>query len=63
MVIEHSQETIKTVNGTIDLGPEDGDKPVLNLSKVGEIVATGTPEQVVKEPRSYTGHHQAAAGG
>jgi excinuclease ABC subunit A len=32
----------------IDLGPEGGDKG-------GEIVAEGTPEQVAKEPRSYTG--------
>jgi excinuclease ABC subunit A len=34
----------------IDLGPEGGDKG-------GEIVATGTPEQVAEEPRSYTGHY------
>ena len=36
----------------IDLGPEGGDKG-------GEIVAEGTPEQVAKEPRSYTGHYLA----
>jgi excinuclease ABC subunit A len=34
----------------IDLGPEGGDKG-------GEIVAEGTPEQVAREPRSYTGHY------
>jgi len=50
VVIEHNLEVIKTADWIIDLGPEGGDKG-------GEIVATGTPEQVVKEPRSYTGHY------
>lgn len=36
----------------IDLGPEGGEKG-------GEIVAVGTPEEVVKEARSYTGHYLA----
>ena len=49
-VIEHNLEVIKTADWIIDLGPEGGDKG-------GEIVAIGTPEQVVKEPRSYTGHY------
>jgi excinuclease ABC subunit A len=48
VVIEHNLEVIKTADWIIDLGPEGGDKG-------GEIVATGTPEQVVKEKRSYTG--------
>jgi len=48
-VIEHNLEVIKTADW-IDLGPEGGDKG-------GEIVAIGTPEQVVKEPRSYTGRY------
>ncbi len=39
---------IKTADWIIDLGPEGGDGG-------GEIVAAGTPEQVVKEKRSYTG--------
>ena len=40
----------------IDLGPEGGDKPVLSeVEGGGEIVAEGTPEQVAREPRSYTG--------
>jgi excinuclease ABC subunit A len=44
----------------IDLGPEGGDKPVLSeVEGGGEIVAEGTPEQVAKEPRSYTGHYLA----
>ncbi|WP_116090984.1 excinuclease ABC subunit UvrA [Sphingomonas crusticola] len=50
VVIEHNLEVIKTADWIIDLGPEGGDKG-------GEIVATGTPEQVVKEARSYTGHY------
>jgi excinuclease ABC subunit A len=50
VVIEHNLEVIKTADWIIDLGPEGGDKG-------GEIVAVGTPETVVKEPRSYTGHY------
>jgi excinuclease ABC subunit A len=52
VVIEHNLDVIKTADYIIDLGPEGG-------VKGGEIVATGTPEQVVKEPRSYTGHYLA----
>ncbi len=50
VVIEHNLDVIKTADWIIDLGPEGG-------VKGGEIVAEGTPEQVVKEPRSYTGHY------
>ena len=50
VVIEHNLDVIKTADWIIDLGPEGG-------VKGGEIVATGTPEQVVKEPRSYTGQY------
>ncbi len=52
VVIEHNLEVIKTADWIIDLGPEGGDKG-------GEIVAEGTPEQVVQEPRSYTGYYLA----
>jgi excinuclease ABC subunit A len=52
VVIEHNLEVIKTADWIIDLGPEGGDKG-------GEIVAEGTPEEVAKEPRSYTGHYLA----
>ncbi|ARR53734.1 excinuclease ABC subunit A [Rhizorhabdus wittichii DC-6] len=48
VVIEHNLEVIKTADWVIDLGPEGG-------VRGGEIVAEGTPEQVAKEPRSYTG--------
>ena len=47
-VIEHNLEVIKTADWIIDLGPEGGDGG-------GEIVAAGTPEDIVREKRSYTG--------
>lgn len=49
VVIEHNLEVIKTADWVVDIGPEGGDGG-------GEIVATGTPEDVVKVERSYTGH-------
>jgi excinuclease ABC subunit A len=52
VVIEHNLDVIKTADWIIDLGPEGG-------VKGGEIVAVGTPEQVVKEKRSYTGRYLA----
>ena len=48
VVIEHNLEVIKTADWVIDLGPEGGDGG-------GEIVAEGTPEDIVKVARSYTG--------
>ena len=48
VVIEHNLEVIKTADWIIDLGPEGGDGG-------GEIVAAGTPEDIVKVSRSYTG--------
>ena len=48
VVIEHNLEVIKTADWIIDLGPEGGDGG-------GEIVAAGMPEDLVREPRSYTG--------
>ena len=50
VVIEHNLEVIKTADWIIDLGPEGGEGG-------GEIVALGTPEDVVKVARSYTGHY------
>ncbi|MGE0565969.1 MAG: excinuclease ABC subunit UvrA [Pseudolabrys sp.] len=52
VVIEHNLEVIKTADWIIDLGPEGGDGG-------GEIVASGTPEDVVKVKRSYTGQFLA----
>ena len=48
VVIEHNLEVIKTADWIIDLGPEGGDGG-------GEIVAAGTPEDIVREKASYTG--------
>lgn len=52
VVIEHNLEVIKTADWIIDLGPEGGDGG-------GEIVAAGTPEDVAKVKRSYTGQFLA----
>ena len=48
IVIEHNLDLIKTADYIIDLGPEGGEGG-------GEIVAVGSPEQIVKNERSYTG--------
>ncbi|HEX3484312.1 MAG TPA: excinuclease ABC subunit UvrA [Micropepsaceae bacterium] len=50
IVIEHNLEVIKTADWIIDLGPEGGEGG-------GEIIAAGTPEQVAKVARSYTGQY------
>jgi len=50
VVIEHNLDVIKTADYIIDLGPEGGDRG-------GEIIATGTPEEVIKAPNSYTGQY------
>lgn len=50
LVIEHNLDIIKAADYIIDLGPEGGDKG-------GAIVATGTPEEVVKNRKSYTGKY------
>ncbi len=52
VVIEHNLEVIKTADWILDLGPEGGDGG-------GEIVAVGTPEDVAKNARSYTGRYLA----
>ncbi len=48
LVIEHNLDVIKSADWIIDMGPEGGDKG-------GEVVAQGTPHDVAKEKRSYTG--------
>ena len=49
LVIEHNLDVIKAADHLIDLGPEGG-------VRGGQLVASGTPEDVMKNPRSYTGH-------
>ena len=50
IVIEHNLDVIKNSDWIIDLGPEGGDNG-------GQVVATGTPEQIANNPKSYTGQH------
>ena len=49
LVIEHNLDVIKSADWVIDMGPEGG-------SGGGQIVATGTPEQIAANPASHTGH-------
>ena len=53
IVIEHDLDVIKTADYIIDIGPEGGDRG-------GTVVASGTPEEVAKNPDSYTGKYIAA---
>jgi excinuclease ABC subunit A len=48
VVIEHNLDVIKTADWIIDLGPEGG-------SGGGQVVAVGTPEELAKKKKSYTG--------
>ena len=50
VVIEHNLDVIKTADYIIDIGPEGGDKG-------GTVIAKGTPEQVAKNKKSYTGEY------
>jgi excinuclease ABC subunit A len=48
IVIEHNLDVVKTADWIIDLGPEGGERG-------GEVVATGTPEEIIQHEKSYTG--------
>ena len=48
LVIEHNLDVIKKADWIIDLGPEGGEAG-------GEVIATGTPEQIADVPESFTG--------
>ena len=50
VVIEHNLDVIKVADYIIDLGPEGG-------SLGGEVIATGTPEEIAKNKNSYTGEY------
>ena len=53
VIVEHNLEVVKTADWLIDLGPEGGDGG-------GELVAAGTPEEIVKVKKSYTGKYLKA---
>ena len=53
LVIEHNLDVVKNADYIIDLGPEGGDSG-------GEIIACGTPEEIAKNRRSFTGHYLEA---
>lgn len=53
IVIEHNLDVIKTADYIIDIGPEGGDRG-------GTVVASGTPEEIAKNPDSYTGKYIAS---
>ena len=50
IVIEHNLDVIKCADYIVDMGPEGGDGG-------GEVIATGTPEQIAKVAKSYTGQY------
>ena len=50
IIIEHNLDVIKTADWIIDIGPEGG-------AGGGEIIATGTPEDICKVKKSYTGQY------
>jgi excinuclease ABC subunit A len=50
IVIEHNLDVIKVADHLIDMGPEGG-------ARGGEIICTGTPEEVARNPKSYTGYY------
>ncbi len=52
VIIEHNLDVIKTADWIIDMGPEGGEKG-------GNVIASGTPEEVAANPESYTGHFLA----
>lgn len=52
VVIEHNLDVIKTADYIIDIGPEGGDKG-------GTVIASGTPEEIARNPKSYTGQYVA----
>lgn len=54
IIIEHNLDVIKTADHIIDLGPEGGDRG-------GELIASGTPEDIVKNKNSFTGQYLKAS--
>jgi excinuclease ABC subunit A len=54
VIIEHNMDVIKTADWIIDLGPEGGNEG-------GRVIATGTPEDVGRQDKSFTGQYLARA--
>jgi excinuclease ABC subunit A len=52
IVIEHNLDVIKSADWLIDMGPEGG-------SRGGEVIAVGTPEEIAKSKKSFTGQFLA----
>ena len=50
IVVEHDDETMINADYIVDIGPEGGDRG-------GTVVSKGTPEEVAKDPKSYTGYY------
>jgi len=50
VVIEHNLDVVKTADWVIDIGPEGGDGG-------GQVVGTGTPEDIAANPHSHTGRY------
>jgi excinuclease ABC subunit A len=50
VIIEHNLDVVKSADHVIDMGPEGG-------YGGGQIIAEGTPEQIAKNPKSYTGKY------
>lgn len=50
IVIEHNMDVVKCADWVIDIGPEGGDEG-------GKLVFEGTPEELIKEKKSYTGEY------
>lgn len=50
LVIEHNLDVIKTADWIVDLGPEGGERG-------GKVIACGTPEEIIKNPKSFTGRY------
>src|SRR5690606_36446354 len=53
VIIEHNLDVIKTADYIIDMGPEGGNGG-------GQVIATGSPEEIAKSPKSFTGNYLKA---
>ena len=54
VIIEHNMDVIKTADWIVDLGPEGGNEG-------GKVIAAGTPEEVARQDKSFTGQYLARA--